>query len=57
MMADCLAANPPYSSKIKQYIKKHKARTVDELLKVLKKAFDIITFNDAKGYFNHAAEF
>ena len=35
-------------SKIKQYIKKQKARTVDELLKVLKKAFDIITINDVK---------
>ena len=44
-------------SKIKQYIKKQKARTVDELSKVLKKAFDIITINDVKGYFNHAAEF
>ncbi|MGZ5193780.1 MAG: transposase [Kaistella sp.] len=44
-------------SKIKQYIKKQKARTVDELLKVLKKAFDIITINDVKKYFNHAAEF
>lgn len=44
-------------SKIKQYIKKQKARTVDGLLNVLKKAFDIITINDVKGYFNHAAEF
>jgi transposase len=44
-------------SKIKQFIKKQKARTIDELLKVLKKAFEIITINDVKGYFDHAAEF
>jgi transposase len=44
-------------SKIKQFIKKQKARTVFDLLKILKKAFEIITKNDAKGYFNHAAEF
>jgi transposase len=43
-------------SKIKQYIKKQKARTIDKLLIVLKKAFEIITVNDVKGYFNHAAE-
>ena len=44
-------------SKIKQYIKKQKARTIDVLLNVLKKAFEIITINDVKGYFDHAAEF
>lgn len=44
-------------SKIKQYIKKQKARTINELLRVLNKAFDIITNSDVKGYFNHAAEF
>jgi len=58
---------PPYSpdlnpieeafSKIKQYIKKQKARTVDKLLNVIKEAFNIITPNDANGYFNHAADF
>ncbi len=58
---------PPYSpelnpieeafSKIKHYIKKQKARTLDEILNVLKKAFSSITGNDAKGYFEHAAEF
>jgi transposase len=44
-------------SKIKQYIKKQKARTKDALLGVLKKAFKIITNRDANGYFNHSAEF
>lgn len=44
-------------SKIKQYIKKQKARTINELLKVLKNAFEIITNSDVKGYFNHAAEY
>jgi transposase len=44
-------------SKIKQYIKKQKARTIDELLNVLKNAFELITVNDIAGYFNHAAEF
>lgn len=44
-------------SKIKQYIKKQKARTINELLKVLKNAFEIITNNEAKGYFSHASEF
>ena len=58
---------PPYSpdlnpieeafSKIKQYIKKQKARTVDKLLNVIKDALETITPNDANGYFNHAAEF
>lgn len=58
---------PPYSpmlnpieeafSKIKQYIKKQKARTINDLMPVLKNAFEIITGNDANGYFNHAAEF
>ncbi len=44
-------------SKIKQYIKKQKARTINELLKVLKTAFEIITKNDVVGYFDHAAEY
>jgi len=44
-------------SKIKQYIKKQKARTINQLLKVLKTAFKIITNTDVKGYFNHVAEF
>jgi transposase len=58
---------PPYSpdlnpieeafSKIKQYIKKQKARTVYNLLNVINVALNIITPNDANGYFNHAAEF
>lgn len=58
---------PPYSpdlnpieeafSKFKQYIKKQKARTVDTLLNVIKKAVNIITPHDVNGYFNHAAEF
>jgi len=58
---------PPYSpelnpieeafSKIKQYIKKQKARTVDKLLNVIKEALNTITRNDVNGYFNHAAEF
>ena len=58
---------PPYSpdlnpieesfSKIKQYIKKQKARTVDTLLNVIKKAIDTITANDVTGYVNHADNF
>lgn len=44
-------------SKMKQYIRKQKARVLDNLLEVLKKAFDLITVNDAKGYFEHANEF
>jgi transposase len=58
---------PPYSpdlnpieeafSKIKQFIKKQKARTIDRLLNVIQEALTIITPNDANGYFNHAAEF
>lgn len=44
-------------SKIKQYIKKQKARTLDKLFQVLERAFEIITINDVKGYFSHAAEF
>ena len=56
---------PPYSpdlnpieeafSKIKQYIKKQKARTVDKLLNVIKEALDTITPKDINGYFNHAS--
>jgi len=58
---------PPYSpdlnpieeafSKIKQYIKKQKARSVDKLLNVIKETLETITPNDANGYFNHATEF
>jgi transposase len=58
---------PPYSpelnpieeafSKIKTYIKKQKARTLDKLLIVINDAFNIITNEDAHGYFNHAAQF
>lgn len=58
---------PPYSpelnpieeafSKIKQYIKKQKARTLDDMLNILKNVFSIITINDAKGYFKHASEY
>jgi transposase len=58
---------PPYSpdlnpieeafSKIKQYIKKQKARTKSMLLNVINNAINTITRNDAMGYFNHAAEF
>ena len=44
-------------SKIKQYIRKQKARTIDTLLKVLKSAFDTISRRDVQGYFSHAAEF
>lgn len=56
---------PPYSpalnpieeafSKIKQYIKKQKPRTLDDLFSVINTAFSIITTDDANGYFNHAA--
>ena len=56
---------PPYSpdlnpieeafSKIKQYIKKQKARTVDKLLDSINEALNTITRNDVDGYFNHAA--
>jgi transposase len=58
---------PPYSpdlnpieeafSKIKQFIKKQKARTIDRLLNVIQEVFTIITPSDTNGYFNHAAEF
>lgn len=44
-------------SKIKNYIKKQKAWTVDKLKYVIKDAFNIITENDAYGYFNHALQF
>jgi transposase len=58
---------PPYSpklnpieeafSKIKNFIKKQKARTKEKLLEVIKKSFETITTTDAKGYFKHAFEF
>jgi transposase len=44
-------------SKIKQYIKKKKARTVNILLNVIEDALKTITQNDVIGYFNHAAQF
>ena len=44
-------------SKIKNYIKKQKAWTIDKLKRVLKDAFNIITKNDACNYFNHSFEF
>ena len=43
-------------SKIKQLIKKQKARMPGDILNSLKKAFSIITGDDAKGYFEHATE-
>lgn len=58
---------PPYSpelnpieeafSKIKQYIKKQKARTINVLMDVIEEGFNVITNNDVKGYFKHASEF
>jgi transposase len=58
---------PPYSpelnpieeafSKIKQFIKTNKPRTVEKLLQVIKDALNSITQDDATGYFQHAAEF
>jgi transposase len=44
-------------SKIKNYIKKQKAWTVDKLKYVIKEAFCSITESDARGYFNHALQF
>jgi len=44
-------------SKVKQYIKKQKARTVNNLLNVIEAALNIITKNDVIGYFNHAAQY
>lgn len=44
-------------SKIKQYIKKQKARTAKILLSVIEDAINMITKNDAIGYFNHAAQY
>jgi len=44
-------------SKIKLYIKKQKTRILCDLLIVIKNAFNIITKNDAHGYFKHAAQF
>jgi len=44
-------------SKVKQYIKKQKARTVNILLNVIEDALKIITQNDVIGYFNHAAQY
>lgn len=41
---------------IKLFIQKQKARTLEEILTVLEKAFSIITAADAKGYFEHATE-
>ena len=44
-------------SKIKQYIKKQKARTVNDLLNVIEDALNIITKNNVIGYFSHAAQY
>ena len=44
-------------SKIKQHIKKQKARTVIKLLSVIEDALNSITKNDVIGYFNHAAQY
>jgi transposase len=44
-------------SKIKLYIKKQKARILSDLLIAIKKSFNIITNDDAHGYFKHAAQF
>ena len=58
---------PPYSpelnpieeafSKIKNVIKKQKARTFDKLLIAIGNAFKIITVDNAHGYFYHANQF
>ena len=54
---------PPYSSdfnpielawsKLKTIIKKHKPRATDELMRVLKTAFDEITKKDIRSWFKH----
>ena len=44
-------------SKIKNYLKKKKARTVDRLKYHIEDAFNSITKSDARGYFNHASKF
>ena len=58
---------PPYSpdlnpieeafSKLKQSIKKKKARTLDSLIIVINDAFKTITRSDSVGYFKHAGTF
>lgn len=55
---------PPYSpdlnpieqmwSKIKAYLRKVKARTVEALLEAIPKAFDTVSQRDARGWFNCA---
>lgn len=55
---------PPYSpelnpienawSKLKQYLKKVKARTEEALYKAIAQGLDLITSADAKGWFRHA---
>ena len=57
---------PPYSpelnpieeafSEFKQFIKKQKARTVEALMAALTKAYELITTEHAKAFFNHAEE-
>ena len=44
-------------SKIKNYIKRKKAWTLNKLESVIKDAFNTITKDDARGYFNHAFQF
>ena len=58
---------PPYSpelnpieevfSKIKNYIKKHKPRTLSALFKIIKESLQIVTLKDIIGYFKHADSF
>lgn len=58
---------PPYSpelnpieesfSKIKQYIKKQKARNCADLITAIKDGFNTITEKDAAGYFRHAFQY
>jgi transposase len=58
---------PPYSpelnpieeafSKVKQYIKKQKARTVDTLIEAINNGINTVTRNDITGYIKHAYEF
>lgn len=44
-------------SKIKQFIKKQKARTEEKLVSTIEKACNTITIKDSIGYFNHALSF
>ena len=44
-------------SKFKQFLKRAKARTVDDLLDAMARASKTITPTDAQGYFQHAEDF